>query len=86
MSTEMLLFAGGQMVSRLSGGTTPTVVTSSDWASLISSLTAQISVSTVVGVLSTAAAAAIGLVFMWWGARKAVRMLMGAFKKGKLGI
>lgn len=73
------------MAARLSGST-PTVVTSSDWASLISSLTAQVSVSTVVGVLSTAAAAAIGLVFMWWGARKAVGMLMGAFRKGKLGI
>lgn len=81
MSPVMML-----MAARLSGGATPTVVTSSDWASLISALTAQISVSTVVGVLATAAAAAIGLVFMWWGARKAVRMLMGAFRKGRLGV
>lgn len=42
--------------------------------------------STVVGVLGVAAAAAVGLVFMWWGGRKAVRMLMGAFTKGKLSI
>lgn len=73
------------MAARLSSGT-PTTVTSSDWASLISALTGQISVSTVVGVLATAAGAAIGLVFMWWGARKAVQMLMGAFRKGRLGV
>lgn len=42
--------------------------------------------STVVGVLGVAAAAAVGLVFMWWGGRKAVRMLMAAFTKGKLSI
>lgn len=65
---------------------TPTVVTASDWASVISALTAQISVSTVVGVLATIATASIGLVFMWWGVRKAVRSLMAAFRRGRLKI
>lgn len=67
-----------------SGG--QTVVTASDWASVISSLTAQISVSTVVGVLATVVAASIGLVFMWWGVRKAVRVIMGAFRSGRQGV
>lgn len=65
---------------------TTTVVTASDWASVITSLTNQISVSTVVGVLATTVAAGIGLVFMWWGLRKAVRTIMGAFRKGKLSV
>lgn len=60
------------------------VVSSSDWEAIISSITNQISVSTVVGAIGVAIAAAIGLVFMWWGARKAVKVLMGAWKSGKL--
>lgn len=53
---------------------------------VIDAITAQISISTVVGVVAAGVGLAIGFVFMWWGGRKLVRMLMGAFKKGKLGI
>jgi len=61
-------------------------VTSTDWAPIISAMTGQISVSTVVGVIATAIGAGIGLVFMWWGGRKAVRTLMSAFRKGKVSM
>lgn len=61
-------------------------VSASDWQSVITSITTQINVSTVVGVLASVAAAAVGLVFMWWGVRKAVKVLMSAFKKGKLRV
>ena len=50
----------------------PKVVTASDWASVITAMTSQISVTTVVGVLATLVTAGIGLVFLWWGVRKAV--------------
>ena len=63
-----------------------TVVSSTDWQPIIDAITPQISVSTIVGVLATAVAAVIGLVFMWWGARKGVRMLMAAFRKGKVSV
>lgn len=63
-----------------------TAVTASDWASVISAMTAQISVSSVVGVLATLVTAGIGLVFMWWGVRKAMRSLMAAFKRGKMSV
>lgn len=62
------------------------VVTSTDWASVISALTAQISVATVVEVLAVVAAACVGLVFMWWGLRKAASALMSAFRKGKISL
>ena len=62
------------------------VVTASDWASVITALTTQVSVSTVVGVLATTVAAGIGLVFMWWGLRKATRTIMSAFRKGKMSV
>lgn len=66
----------------LTGGTT--TVSASDWADVISAMTGQISVSTVVGVLAVVVGAGIGLVFMWWGVRKASKSLMAAFRSGKL--
>lgn len=61
-------------------------VTSADWSSVITAVTGQISVSTVVGVLAAGVAACIGLVFMWWGLRKMTRTIMAAFRKGKLTV
>lgn len=63
-----------------------TVVGPDAWASVLSALTGQISVTTVVGVIASVIGAGIGLVFMWWGVRKLVRTLMSAFKSGKLKV
>lgn len=63
-----------------------TVITAADWASVITAMTGQISVSTVVAVLATLVTAGIGLVFMWWGVRKAVGSLMKAFRSGRISI
>lgn len=62
------------------------VVTASDWASVIAAMTSQISVSTVVAVLATLVTAGIGLVFLWWGVRKAVGSLMGSFRSGRIRL
>jgi hypothetical protein len=67
-----------------SGGSS--VVGPDAWSSVMSALTAQISVSTIIGVLATLVTAGIGLVFMWWGVRKALRSLMAAFRKGKMSL
>lgn len=61
-------------------------VTASDWSSVITAMTGQISVATIVGVLATLVTSGIGLVFMWWGVRKAASSLMAAFRKGKMSI
>lgn len=67
--------------------TTPAgAVTASDWASVITAMTGQISVSTVVATLATLVTAGIGLVFMWWGVRKAVGSLMGSFRSGRIRL
>lgn len=63
-----------------------TAVSATDWAPIIEAITAQISVSTVVSVIASAIGAGMGLVFMWWGGRKAVRTLMSAFRKGKVSM
>lgn len=63
-----------------------TATTPADWSGVITALTAQISVSTIVGVLTTLVVSGIGLVFLWWGVRKALRSLMAAFRKGKMSL
>lgn len=63
-----------------------TVVTAKDWASVITAMTGQISVSTVVATLATLVTAGIGLVFLWWGVRKAVGSLMGSFRSGRIRL
>lgn len=65
---------------------TATNVSTTDFMSVIEGLQGQISVSTVVGVLATAAGVSVGLAFMWWGVRKLTRVLMSAFKKGKVSL
>lgn len=62
------------------------IITATDWASVISAMTNQVSVSTVVGVLATLVTAGIGLVFMWWGVRKATASLMKAFRSGRISF
>ena len=76
--------ASNMLVALESGGAS--AATAADWASVISAMTAQISVATIVGVMATIVAACIGIVFMWWGVRKAVRALMAAFRKGKISV
>lgn len=56
----------------------------SDLSSVLTAMTSQISVTTVIGVIAGVVGAAIALVFMWWGVRKLARTLMSAFRSGKL--
>ena len=67
-----------------SGGST--VVTASDWAQVITDVTAQFSIVQIVAVMSAIIVAGIGFVFLWWGARKAYRAIMSAVRKGKTGF
>ena len=66
--------------------TASTAVDSTAWSEVLNALTAQISVSSVVGVIAATITAGIGLVFMWWGVRKLIRALMSAFRSGKLKV
>lgn len=70
----------------LEGEVVTSTVSSSDWQSIITAISNQISVSTIVAVIASCVTACVGLVFMWWGVRKVVRMIMTAFKRGKLKI
>ncbi len=63
-----------------------TAIGSSSFASVITALQAQISVTTIVEVLAYAAAAVVAMVFMWWGVRKVAQMVMSAFRNGRISI
>ncbi len=62
------------------------VISSTDFMSVIEALQAQISIQNVVGILAIGAGIAVGFAFMWWGVRKLIAVLMKAFKKGKVGM
>lgn len=70
-------------------GSTPPVasaaVSSTDIASVLTALQTQISVASVVEIIAYVIGAGIGLVFMWWAARKLIKTFMGAFRSGRLG-
>lgn len=64
--------------------TTSNAIGFSDLSSVLSAMTEQISVTTVIGVIAGVVGASIALVFMWWGVRKLAKTLMAAFRSGKL--
>ena len=70
----------------LASTTSPGVVDADDFANVTTAITNQVSVTTIVGVIASIAATCIGLVFLWWAIRKVVRMIMSAFKKGRLAV
>lgn len=66
--------------------TADSTVSASDWAEVISNVTAQFSVTSIVAVMASIVTAGIGFVFLWWGARKAFRAIMTAVRNGRTKI
>lgn len=54
--------------------------------SLLDTATGTMNISNIVAIVGAGIGAVIGLFLAWWGARKLVRMLMTAFKKGKVSV
>lgn len=73
------------LVLGISAGAESTTVGVSDFQSVISALTGQISVPTIVAVIAAVIGVTVGIAFMWWGARYASRKIMSALKRGKTG-
>lgn len=68
------------------GAFLPRLVEAKDFDNLFLAYTNQINLPFVVVVLAGAAGVSVGLVFLWWGARKVSGSVMKAFKKGKIRI
>lgn len=54
--------------------------------SLMDTATQTMNIGNIVAIIGAGIGAVIGLFLAWWGARKLVRMLMSAFKKGKVTV
>lgn len=54
--------------------------------SILTSITNVIDVAGIIEILAAAIGVAAVFVFMWWGIRKGARMIMGAIRKGRLGV
>lgn len=65
-------------------GESTSVVSWSDLSSVLTAITTQVNLTTILAVVAGAIGASIGLVFMWWGVRKLIRVVMSAFRKGKV--
>lgn len=62
------------------------VISSQQFVSVLEAVTAQINVQSIVAVLGVAAGAAVGFVFMWWGVRKLISVVMKAVTKGRMNV
>ena len=95
---EKLKQHAGKIVAAFSGGAimtsgalsafatdgTPEAVSAAK--SLLETATGTLNTGNIVAIVGAGIGAVIGLFLAWWGARKLVRMLMGAFKKGKVSL
>lgn len=57
-----------------------------DFKAIISAMSGQISVSTIVAVIAAVIGITVAIGFAWWGGRYGVRKLMGALKGGKVSV
>lgn len=57
-----------------------------DFSNVLVSMTDQINVTTVIGIIVFIIGIVVGLAFLYWGIRKVVRAIMAAFKKGKISL
>lgn len=55
-------------------------------SSAFSDITATINVSTILSAIGVALGACVLLFFFWWGLRKVIKMVMSAFRKGKISV
>lgn len=49
-------------------------------------VTSAFNISTIAEIIGIVLAGCVGLFLFWWGARKVVRMISAAFKKGKINL
>lgn len=53
---------------------------------VIQAITTEISVENILAILTTVIGVAIVFVGFWWGARKVTRVVMSAFRKGRISV
>lgn len=69
-------FAADPTTSDIVGGVT----------TVTSAVTSNFNIATIAEIIGVVLGACVGLFLFWWGARKVVRMVSAAFKKGKISL
>lgn len=54
--------------------------------SVFTDVTGTINIGNIVSILGIVVGACVGLVLMWFGIRKVIKIIMGAFRKGKISV
>ncbi len=54
--------------------------------SIFDDLTATVNVSSILSAIGIALGASVLLFFFWWALRKVIKMVMAAFRKGKVSV
>lgn len=85
MLTTAMMMCFGSAVAFAEGEADMTMSTT-QLQSIMTAITTQINVSTIVSYLVAIIAVAIVFVLMWWGVRKAISAVMGAIRGGTLGV
>lgn len=57
-----------------------------DWQGIWASINGVINLDAIVEVLLIAAPVAAALALAWWGIRKVLKVLMSAFRKGRISL
>ena len=55
-----------------------------DFSAITSALTSSMNVAQIGTIVGAVLGASVGLAVFWWGARKLVNAIVGAFKSGKI--
>lgn len=56
------------------------------WENLIAVLSGTFSVNNITSAVGAGLAVAVVLALAWWGGRKVLRMIMSAFRKGRVSV
>lgn len=76
-----LCFALSMIFTQVAFATTPTTT---DYSGITSALTGSLSAAQIVALIAAALGIGLGLMILWWGARKLVKVAVTAFKTGKI--
>lgn len=77
-STSAFAFAEGPTDTNMA-------MTTTQLKSITDAITANINVTTIIGFLGSIFAIAAVFALMWFGVRKAISVIMGAVRKGRIG-
>lgn len=84
------LGAVGGLCTAFAEGPTTTAPSTADITggvtTVTNAVTSAFNISTIAEIIGIVLAGCVGLFLFWWGARKVVRMISAAFKKGKISL